>query len=100
MGTRLELIEPGADALVCGDANLTFSLVLAQHRHALGHSGRTVATTFEKLDTLRERYKEIDSTVGTLESLNYEVLHDVDGTRLKVDDRFKGREEKFGAAYY
>jgi len=97
---RLELIDPFADALVCGDANLTFSLVLAQHRKALGHTGRTVATTFEKLDTLRERYGEIDLTVEKLESLGCEVVHDVDGTRLKVDDRFKDREEKFGAAYY
>merc|ERR1712232_1169844 len=97
---RLELIDPFAHALVCGDANLTFSLNLAEHRHALGHSGTTVATTFEKLETLRERYTEIDKTVEKLKSLGCEVVHDVDGTRLKVDDRFNDREEKFGAAYY
>lgn len=97
---RLELIDPYDDALVCGDANLTFSLVLSQHRKALGHSGRTVATTFETLDTLRERYKEIDVTVEELQSLGCEVIHDVDGTRLLVDERFKEFKESFGAVYY
>lgn len=97
---RLELIEPAADALVCGDANLSFALLLAQHRKALGHVGRTVATTFETIDTLRERYTEIDDTVKELEGLDAEVLHNVDGTRLAVDPRFCGMEKKFGAVYY
>lgn len=33
---RLELIDPSADALVVGDANLTFSILLAKHREATG----------------------------------------------------------------
>jgi len=98
--TRLELIDPEADALVCGDANLTFSLLLSQHRKVLGHVGRIVATTFETIDILRERYKEIDQTVHDLEENQAEVLHNVDGTRLAVDPRFLGMEEKFGAVYY
>lgn len=97
---RLELIDPVADALVVGDANLTFSLLLAQHREGLGHVGRIVATTFETIETLRERYTEIDATVKILEDKSAEVLHNVDCTRLAVDPRFLGMKDKFGAVYY
>lgn len=97
---RLELIDSVADALVVGDANLTFSALLADHREGLGHVGRLVATTFETLDILRERYSEIDQTIKLLEDKMSEVLHNVDGTRLAVDPRFKGMENKFGAVYY
>lgn len=97
---RLELIDPIADALVLGDANLTFSILLAQHREGLGHVGRIVATTFEQIETLRERYPEIDSTVKDLEDKSAEVLHNVDCTRLAVDPRFVGMTGKFGAVYY
>eukprot|EP00930_Biecheleria_cincta_P061602 TRINITY_DN47169_c0_g1_i1.p1 TRINITY_DN47169_c0_g1~~TRINITY_DN47169_c0_g1_i1.p1 ORF type:complete len:563 (+),score=130.53 TRINITY_DN47169_c0_g1_i1:46-1734(+) len=97
---RLELIDPQADALVCGDANLTFSHLLAEHREGLGHVGRVVATTFETIEILRERYHEIDQTVKSLESKMSEVLHNVDCTRIAVDTRFKGMENKFGAVYY
>lgn len=97
---RLELIDPVADALVVGDANLTFSLLLAQHRKGLEHVGRIVATTFELIDTLRERYQEIDETVKMLEDHDAEVLHNVDGTRIGIDPRFQDMEGKFGAVYY
>jgi len=97
---RLELIDPQADALVCGDANLTFSHLLAEHREGLGHVGRVVATTFETVEILRERYQEIDQTIKSLESKMSEVLHNVDCTRIAVDSRFKGMENKFGAVYY
>jgi len=97
---RLELIDPIADALVVGDANLTFSILLAQHREGLGHVGRIVATTFETIETLRERYPEIDATVKNLEDKSAEVLHNVDCTRLAVDPRFVGMTGKFGAVYY
>jgi len=102
MGRRncLELVDPFSDALVLGDANLTFSLLLAEHRKSLCHVGRTVATTFEKLETLKERYTEIDDTIKKLEEMEAEVLHNVDCTRLAVDPRFKGMEGKFGAVYY
>ncbi|CAK0793996.1 unnamed protein product [Prorocentrum cordatum] len=102
MGRRncLELVDPFSDALVLGDANLTFSLVLAEHRKSLCHVGRTVATTFEKLETLKERYPEIEDTIKKLEEMEAEVLHNVDCTRLAVDPRFKGMEGKFGAVYY
>lgn len=96
----LELIDPFGDAIVLGDANLTFSVQLAEHRRSLHHSGRTIATTFEKIDTLRERYNEIDDTVKQLEELGAEVMHNVDCTRLAVDPRFQGMEEKIGAVYY
>jgi len=97
---RLELLSPTATALVVGDANLTFSLQLAEHRQGLGHTGKIVATTFEQIGTLRERYKEIDETVKKLEEYNAQVLHNVDCTRLGVDKRFLDMEEKFGAVYY
>jgi len=97
---RLELIDPSADALVVGDANLTFSILLAKHREALGHVGRIVATTFETIEILRERYPEIDATVKELESKDAEVLHNVDGTRLAVDPRFQDMVKKFEAVYY
>lgn len=96
----LELLDPFGDALVLGDANLTFSLQLAEHRQSLSHSGQTIATTFENLETLRERYKEIEETVKKLEELGAEVLHNVDCTRLAVDPRFQGMQAKFGAVYY
>jgi len=96
----LELIDPLADAAVFGDANLTFALKLARHRKALGHVGRVIATTFEDLETLRERYKEIDDSIQTLEEHFSEVHHSVDCTRIAVDDRFKGMEGSLGAVYY
>lgn len=97
---RLELIDPLADALICGDANLTFSVKLARHRKALGHCGRVVATTFEQRETLKERYQEIDQTIKELEDHYAEVWHEVDCTRLAVDSRFQGHEDSFGAVYY
>merc|ERR1711976_791986 len=80
--------------------NLTFSLKLAKHRKALGHVGRVIATTFEELDTLRERYKEIDESIQTLEDHCAEVFHGVDCTRIAVNPKFKGLEGSLGAVYY
>jgi hypothetical protein len=97
---RLELIDPLADAAVFGDANLTFSLKLAKHRKALGHVGRVIATTFEELETLKERYKEIDESIRTLEEHYAEVYHGVDCTRVAIDSRFEGLEGSLGAVYY
>merc|ERR1712217_867082 len=59
-----------------------------------------IATTFEELATLRERYKEIDSTVKALEEHYAEVFHGVDCTRIALDPRFKGMQGSFGACYY
>lgn len=98
--SRLELIDPLADCAVFGDANLTFSMRLAKHRKSLGHVGRVIATTFEELDTLRERYKEIDQSIKMLEEHHAEVYHGVDCTRIAVDPRFKGMEDSLGAVYY
>eukprot|EP00929_Paragymnodinium_shiwhaense_P113961 TRINITY_DN82271_c0_g1_i1.p2 TRINITY_DN82271_c0_g1~~TRINITY_DN82271_c0_g1_i1.p2 ORF type:complete len:493 (+),score=138.33 TRINITY_DN82271_c0_g1_i1:124-1602(+) len=97
---RLELIDPLADSAVFGDANLTFALRLAKHRQALGHVGRVIATTFEELDTLRERYKEIDESIATLEERYAEVYHGVDCTRIAIDSRFDGMQGTLGAVYY
>merc|ERR1712048_231525 len=90
----------GADCAVFGDANLTFSMCLAKHRTALGHGGRVIATTFEELDTLRERYKEIDESIKILEDHYAEVYHGVDCTRIAVDPKFEGMENSLGAVYY
>jgi len=97
---RLEIIDPVSEAAVFGDANLTFALNLARHRKALGHVGRIVATTFETLETLQERYKEIDETIQQLEEHYAEVYHAVDCTRVAVDPRFKGLAASLGAVYY
>jgi len=97
---RLELIDPLADAAVFGDANLTFAIKLARHWKALGHVGRVIATTFEDLPTLRERYPEIDETIAELESYFAEVHHEVDCTRIAVDERFKVMQGTLGAVYY
>mmetsp|Transcript_17306 Transcript_17306/g.46149 ORF Transcript_17306/g.46149 Transcript_17306/m.46149 type:complete len:525 (-) Transcript_17306:63-1637(-) len=98
--TRLELIDPLADAAVFGDANLTFAMKLARHRKALGHVGRVIATTFEEHETLMERYKEINDSIRILEDHFAEVYHGVDCTRIAVDPRFKGMEGSLGAVYY
>lgn len=98
--SRLELIDPLADAAVFGDANLTFSLRLAKHRTALGHVGKVIATTFEELPTLRERYHEIDNTINKLEEHLAEVYHGVDCTRIAMDTRLKDMESSLGAVYY
>merc|ERR1712194_175830 len=98
--SRLELIDPVADCAVFGDANLTFALRLARHRKALGHVGRVIATTFEDLDTLRERYKEIDQSIKVLDEHYAEVYHGVDCTRFALDPRFREMEGTFGAVYY
>jgi len=97
---RLELIDPLADCAVFGDANLTFCLKLAKHRKGLGHVGRVIATTFEEIETLRERYKEIDESIKTLEDHYAEVYHGVDCTRIALDPRFEGMEGSLGAVYY
>merc|ERR1712232_1064362 len=83
-----------------GDANLTFSIKLAKHRTALGHVGRVIATTFEDLPTLRERYKEIDESIKTLEDHYAEVFHEVDCTKIAVNPKFEGLEGSLGAVYY
>jgi len=62
--------------------------------------GRTLATTSEHLDTLRERCSEIDETIQRLQDLDCDVMHNVDYRRLAVDLRFQGMEEKFGGVYY
>jgi len=97
---RLELIDPLADCAVFGDANLTFSLNLAKHRKDFGHVGRVIATTFEEVETLRERYKEIDESIRILEEHHAEVYHGVDCTRIALDPRFQGMDGKLGAVYY
>jgi len=97
---RLELIDPLADAAIFGDANLTFAIKLAKHRTALGHVGRVIATTFEDLPTLRERYKEIDESIDFLEGHYAEVYHGVDCTQLAVNPKFEGLEGSLGACYY
>jgi hypothetical protein len=97
---RLELIDPLADSAVFGDANLTFSVNLAKHRTALGHVGRVIATTFEDLPTLKERYHEIEKVIKKLEADNAEVFHSVDCTRIAIDPKFHGMENTLGAVYY
>jgi len=97
---RLEIIDPTADAVVFGDANLSFALNLARHRKALGHVGRIIATTFENLETLRERYSEIDDTICQLDHYLSDVYHEVDCTRIALDPRFKNMEGSIGAVYY
>eukprot|EP00930_Biecheleria_cincta_P097518 TRINITY_DN89217_c0_g1_i1.p1 TRINITY_DN89217_c0_g1~~TRINITY_DN89217_c0_g1_i1.p1 ORF type:complete len:500 (+),score=101.04 TRINITY_DN89217_c0_g1_i1:27-1526(+) len=97
---RLELVDPTADAAVFGDANLSFALNLARHRKALFHVGRVIATTFESLEVLRERYKEIDRTIADLEEHFAEVYQEVDCTRIALNPSFRGLEGKLGAVYY
>eukprot|EP00928_Gymnodinium_smaydae_P012072 TRINITY_DN14398_c1_g1_i2.p2 TRINITY_DN14398_c1_g1~~TRINITY_DN14398_c1_g1_i2.p2 ORF type:complete len:483 (+),score=126.04 TRINITY_DN14398_c1_g1_i2:115-1563(+) len=98
--TRLELIDPVADSAVFGDANLTFSLNLARQRKAFGHVGRVIATTFETLPILQERYKEIVETIRELEAHFAEVYHGVDCTRIALDSRLGGLAGSLGAVYY
>merc|ERR1712190_641629 len=93
-------MSPHCDALILGDANLTFSLNVANHRKTLFHIGRTICTTFEQLGTLKERYPEIEETVQELTDLGAEVVHDVDCTRLITYDSFKGMEGEFGSVFY
>lgn len=97
---RLELFDPMADCATFGDANLTFSLLIAAHRKELGHVGRVMATTFEEIETLRERYKEIDESIKILEDHDAEVYHGVDCTRIALDPRFKEMQGTLGAIYY
>jgi hypothetical protein len=97
---RLELIDPLADCAVFGDANLTFSMNLAKHRKYLGHVGRVIATTFEEIQVLRDRYPEIDDSILLLEDHHAEVYHGVDCTRIALDSRLKGMEDSLGAVYY
>jgi len=97
---RLELIDGSSDCLVLGDANLTFSSLLSEHRAGLGHTGKVIATTFEDFKTLSIRYKELARTIKVLLKNEAQVWHGVDCTRLAVDPRFHGFEEAFGAVYY
>jgi len=98
--SRMELIDPVADCAVFGDANLTFSLNLAKQRRALGHVGRVIATTFEPVEVLKERYKEIEITIKKLEEHYAEVYHGVDCTRIAADTRFKCCVGALGTVYW
>ena len=54
---RLELIDPSADALVVGDANLTFSILLAKHREATCEKCQTVKLCqfqFQKIEIVKK----------------------------------------------
>eukprot|EP00971_Amphidinium_carterae_P302196 6004109-Amphidinium_carterae.1 len=51
---------------------------------------------FEDIKTLRKRYQEIDDSIRTLEQCEAEVYHEVDCTRIALDDRFHGMENKYG----
>lgn len=97
---RQEAIDASADALVLGDANLSFSGLLSRHRKENGHPGRVVATTFESLEQLQERYVEINDTIQQLRRDGAEVLHGVDCTQIATNPKFLGFEESFGAVYY
>lgn len=79
---------------------MSFALNLARHRKVLGHVGRVIATTFESLETLRERYEEIDETIKTLEEHYADVHHEIDCTRIAMNPKFKGLEGTIGAVYY
>merc|ERR1740121_2585761 len=70
------------------------------HRTALGHVGRVIATTFEDLPTLRERYKEIDESIAELERHYSEVYHEVDCTRIALNPVFDGMQGSLGSVYY
>ena len=63
-------------------------------QEALGHVGRVIATTFESLEILRERYSEIDETIAVLEKHFAEVHHascqQMDGSRLWKGDVLSG----------
>lgn len=97
---RMDLTDPHSDAVVFGDANLSFSKLLAQHRNNCGITGRVIATTFEAWEQLKERYVEIDQTVKELVDNFGEVWHGVDCTRIAVDPRFRGLERTCGSIYY
>eukprot|EP00929_Paragymnodinium_shiwhaense_P121545 TRINITY_DN93823_c0_g1_i1.p1 TRINITY_DN93823_c0_g1~~TRINITY_DN93823_c0_g1_i1.p1 ORF type:complete len:507 (-),score=148.95 TRINITY_DN93823_c0_g1_i1:148-1668(-) len=97
---RLELIDPCCDAAIFGDANLTFAKRLMKHRKGLGHVGRVIATTFEEMDTLKERYPEIMKTVRDLQENLCEVFHGVDCTKISTHPQFRGLEGTLGAVYY
>merc|ERR1712232_75124 len=97
---RLELIDPCCDAAIFGDANLTFAKRLARHRMVLGHVGRIIATTFEELDTLKERYPEIEKTMSDLRESLCEVVHGVDCTKISSHPQFQGLEGSLGSVYY
>merc|ERR1712100_17276 len=49
---------------------------------------------------LKERYLEIEETLANITEKGGEVIHDVDCTRLGVDSRFAGMQERFGSVYY
>lgn len=59
-----------------------------RHRAALGHVGRVIATTFESLEVLRERYTEIDATIAELEKGFSEVYHAAEMQRVDVQEAF------------
>ena len=61
---------------------------LVRHRAALGHVGRVIATTFESLEVLRERYTEIDATIAELEKGFSEVYHAAEMQRVYVQEAF------------
>ena len=62
---------------------------------ALGHVGRVIATTFESLDVLRERYSEIDETIAELEKHFSEVYHATWLTELTLAGAFRDLSQGF-----
>ena len=64
--------------LVVGDGDLTFSLSLAS---ALG-GAKLVATTYDSIRELEEKYSGVASTIEALKSIGVTVLHEIDATKL------------------
>lgn len=73
------LYLPSHRVLTVGDGDFSFSLALVR---ALGPRSGLVGTSYERLDSLREVYPEIDATLAEIRRLGGEVFHGVDAADL------------------
>ena len=75
---QLDRLRARRPTLVLGDGDLSFSAGLAQ----LGCAAGLVASTYEPLDALLERYPQARGSIDSLTALGADVRHGVDSTAI------------------
>jgi len=80
------------ELLVVGDGNFTFSKLLSNEVKKNAKQVRLICTTLDDLDTLKQRYPEVDEYIEGMKNDGTEVLHGVDATRLPECARSVGHD--------
>merc|ERR1719265_867195 len=74
---------PDDSLLIIGDANLDFALRVGRYRSEKEHTGPTLATTYEDLECLQDRYPGVLNRIDELSQLMVTTDHSVDCTCME-----------------